>query len=124
LPGKKLVTPQEIKTRVRGAYVRALQNSTMYSTWGSRIDDLFRDVKLYGRDAGTDFVETNLGRIVEEAVRMAGCKRPCLELQVYGCGRAALEGMAQALRDGTDLKVDVAGPTVRLVWSEDNTGPV
>ncbi|ABY30318.1 hypothetical protein [Methylorubrum extorquens] len=118
------MTPQEINAKVRGAYVRALQSSTMYSMSGSRIDDLFRDVKLYGRDAGTDFAETNLGRIVEEAARMAGCKRPCLEIQVYGWGRAALDGLAQTLRDRTGLKVDVAGPTVRLDWSEDKAGPV
>lgn len=118
------MTPQEINAKVRGAYVRALQSSTMYSMSGSRIDDLFRDLKVYGRDAGTDFAETNLIRIIEEAVRMAGCKRPCLEMQVYGWGRAALDGMAQTLRDRTGLKVDVAGPTVRLDWSEDKVGPV
>ena len=115
------MTPQEIKAKVQGAYVRALQNrSMMYSMRSSRIDHLFRDVKLYGRDAGADFVDTNLDRLVEEAVGVAGCKQPCLEMQVWGWGRAALEGLAQALRDGTDLKVEVAGSTVQLIWAEDS----
>lgn len=90
----------------------------------SRIDHLFGDVKLYGRDAGADFADTNLDRLVEEAFGVAGCKQPHLELQVYGCGRAALDGMAQALRDGTDLKVEVTSSTVQLIWAEDNPGLV
>lgn len=123
-PGRESVTAREIKDRVQGAYVRALQNRSMYSMRSSRIHDLFRDVRLYGRDAGTDFVDTNLGRLVEEAVGTAGCKQASLELQVYGWGHGALDGMAQALRERTDLKVEVTGTTVRLIWAEDNPGLV
>lgn len=81
-------------------------------------------MRLYGRDAGTDFVETNLSQFIEEAVGMAECKQPSLELQVYGWDRAALAGMAQALRDRTDLKVEVVGTTVRVIWGEDSPGLV
>ncbi|WP_461655688.1 hypothetical protein [Methylorubrum aminovorans] len=118
------MTPQEIKAKIQDAYVKALENRFMQWHRSSGIYDLFRDVKLYGRDAGVDFVETNLGRIVNEAVEMAGCKDASLELQVHGWGRAALDGMAQALRDLTALKVEVNGTRVRLIWAEANPGLV
>ena len=117
------MTPQEIKAKVQGTYLRALQNrSVMYSMRSSRIDHLFRDVKLYGRDAGADFVDTNLDRLVDEAVGVAGCQQSYLDLQAYGWGRAAMTGMAEALRERTDLKVAISGSTVQVIWAEDNPG--
>ncbi|MCY1643161.1 hypothetical protein [Methylorubrum sp. SL192] len=118
------MTPQEIKAKVQGAYVKALENRFMQRHRSSGIYDLFRAVKLYGRDAGADFAETNLGRIVNEAAEMAGCKEASLEMLVHGWGKAALDGMAQALRDLTSLKVEVSRTTVRLVWAEANPGLV
>ncbi|WP_437871810.1 hypothetical protein ACSD7O_01565 [Methylorubrum extorquens] len=118
------MTPQEIKTKVQGSYLRALENRSLQRHRSSGLYDLFRDVKLYGRDAGVDFAETNLARIVNEAVEMAGCKDASLEVQVHGWGRAALDGLAKALRDLTSLKVEVNGSTVRLVWAEANPGLV
>lgn len=51
---------------------------------------------------------------------MAGRKQPSMELQVYGWGRAAIDGMAETLRHRTDLKVEISGSTVQLIWAEDN----
>ncbi|WP_162242244.1 hypothetical protein [Methylobacterium sp. Leaf123] len=45
-------------------------------------------------------------------------------MQVHGWGKAALYGMAQALRDLTSLKAEVSRTTVRLVWAEANPGLV
>lgn len=114
------MTPEEIKAKVQEAYVRALadHNVQRQRYQSSGIDDLFRDVKLYGREAGIDFAETNLDRIVQEAIETAQCKAPALEMTVYGFGRAALDGMAHALREFTDLKVEVhRTTTVRLIWA-------
>ena len=118
------MTPGEIKAKVQGAYVKALENRSMQRYRGSSSQELFRDLKLYGRDAGTDFVETNLAWIVQEAVETAECKGASLELTPYGFGRSALEGMAQALRDLTGLKVDSSGKTIRLIWAETTPGLV
>ena len=118
------MTPQEIKAKVQDAYMKARANRFVERQRSSRVDDLFRGVKLYGRDAGTDFGETNLDRLIEEAVETAGCKDTCLDMHVHGWGRAAVDGVAQALRDRTSLKVEVAGSTVRIIWAEDNPGLV
>jgi hypothetical protein len=115
------VTPQEIKAKVQAAYTASLQNrAVMYGMRTSPLDHQFRDLKLYGRDAGADFADTNLGRIIDEAVAVAGRKQPSMELQVYGWGRAAIDGMAETLRHRTDLKVEISGSTVQLIWAEDN----
>ncbi|AIQ92445.1 hypothetical protein [Methylobacterium oryzae] len=115
------MTPQEIKAKIQAAYTASLQNrAVMYGMRTSPLDHQFRDLKLYGRDAGADFADTNLGRIIDEAVAVAGRKQPSMELQVYGWGRAAIDGMAETLRHRTDLKVEISGSTVQLIWAEDN----
>lgn len=116
--------PEEIKAKVQGAYVRAINNRNMWRQRGSRIQDLFRGVHLYGRDAAVDFVDTHLHRIVQEAVDMAECKDTLLSITTEGFGRAALDAMAEALRERTSLKVEVAGATLRLIWAEATPGLV
>ncbi|MEL6064584.1 MULTISPECIES: hypothetical protein [unclassified Methylobacterium] len=118
------MTPAEIKARVQGAYREAMGNRSMQRQRSSRIHDLARDARLYGRDAGADSAQMHLGRLVDEAVGMAGCKDAALELTLNGSGRAALEGLAQAPRDLTGLKAEVDGTTVRLIWTEADLGPV
>ncbi|MEE7462748.1 hypothetical protein MFUR16E_16495 [Methylobacterium fujisawaense] len=111
------MTPAEIEAKVRGAHAEALANRFMQRRRSSRIDDLVRDARLYGREAGADFAETHLGRLVDEAVGVAGCKEGALELTLHGSGHAALEGLAQTLRELTGLEVEVVGTTVRLSWA-------
>ncbi len=72
------VTPTEIKAKVQDTHRRAMSNASLQMSRDGGVHHLFRDVKLYGRDAGVDFVETNIGQIVQEAVSMAECKRPSL----------------------------------------------
>ena len=55
---------------------------------------------------------------------MAECRSPSLEIPAYGFGRAAVEGMALALRTLTDLNVDVSASGLRLVWAVPNPGLV
>lgn len=118
------MTPGEIKAKVQGVYLKALGAPFRQMQRGSNLDELFRNLKLYGRDAGTDFVETNLVRIVQEAVDRAECRDASLEMTAYGFGKGALAGMEQALRDGTGLKVELNGTTLRLIWAEANPGLV
>jgi hypothetical protein len=114
------MSPEEIKANVQDAYTQAIQNRFVEKSRSSR--ELFRDVKLYGRDAGIDFVETHLEHIVEEAVETAGCKKASMEMMVYESGRAALQGVAHALREATSLKVEVNNSSVRLIWAESKLG--
>ena len=116
--------PDEIKSKVQGAYQRAMANRSMQKMRDTGVHRLLRDVRLYGRDAGADFVETHLDGIVQEAVSMAECRSASLEIPAYGFGRAAVEGMIQALRDLTGLKVDASGTTIRLIWGEPSPGLV
>ena len=111
------MTPAEIEAKVRGAHAEALGNRLMQRRRSSRIDDLVRDARLYGREAGADFARTHLGRLVDEAVGVAGCREGALELALHGSGHAALEGLAQALRELTGLKAEVDGTTVGLSWA-------
>jgi hypothetical protein len=114
--------PDEIKAKVQGAYQKAMANRSMQMMRDSIAHRLLRDVRLYGRDAGADFVETHLDGKVQEAVSMAECRSTSLEIPAYGFCRAAVEGITQALRDLTGLKVDASGTTVRLIWAEPSPG--
>lgn len=118
------MTPTEIKAKVQDAHRRAMANAYLQMSRDSGVHHLLRDVKLYGRDAGTDFVETNLGQIVQAAVAMAECKRASLEIPAYGFGKGAIAGMTQALEDLTALKVEVKANTLHLIWSEPHPGYV
>ena len=118
------MTPTEIKAKVQDTHRRAMSNASLQMSRDGGVHHLFRDVKLYGRDAGVDFVETNIGQIVQEAVLMAECKRPSLEIPAYGFGKAAVAGMAQALEDLTALKIEVKGNTLQLIWAQPNPGYV
>ncbi|MDE3747829.1 hypothetical protein ACFQE0_20415 [Methylobacterium komagatae] len=40
-----------------------------------------------------------------------------MDLTLHGSGHAALEGLAQALRELTGLKAEVDGTTVGLSWA-------
>lgn len=112
------MTSEEVNAKVKEAYAKAQENRNVQrQRISSSIHDLFRDVKLYGREAGIDFAETHLDRIVHEAIETAGCRAPALEMTVYGFGRAALDGVAHALRELTALKVEVQGTTIRLIWA-------
>lgn len=118
------MTPEEVKAKVREAYGKAQKNRNVWWQRNSGINDLFRDVKLYGREAGIDFSKTHLDKIVHEAVETAGCGVPALEMTIHGFGRAALDGMAHALREFTALDVEVHGTTVKLIWEETSPGLV
>ena len=79
---------------------------------------LFRGLTLYGHDAGVDFVDTHLGRFIEEAVTAAGCKLASIRIETYGCGNAALASMASRLTELTSLKVDVERSVLTLAWAD------
>ncbi|MCJ2088529.1 hypothetical protein MKK88_21475 [Methylobacterium sp. E-005] len=94
-----------------------MANSSMQMSRSTSIQHLLRDVALFGGDAGRDFVGTNLNDLVREAVAVAVCKLALMHIPVHGFGKAAIQGMAQALRVLTGLEVDVSGKAVRLVWA-------
>ncbi len=117
--------PEQIKKRIQDAYVEAISNRFSFrSRSGSETDHLVQSVKLFGREAGADFVETHIGMIAREAYEVARCKEMALMLPTYGYGRSAMLAMAEKLRDLTDLKADVNGSTVVLTWAETNPGLV
>lgn len=112
------MTPDQVRGRVLGAYRKAMDARNTQWSHNSGITHLLRDVKLYGRDAGVDFVDTNLDRIIQEAVAAAECKWASLSVPVHGWGRAAAEGMAQTLRERTGLEVQAGASAVELVWGD------
>ena len=71
------MAPAEIKAKVQDAYKKAFAGNTQWSR-SSGISDLLRDLKLYGREAGVDFVSTHLDRIVSEAVSAAECRETAM----------------------------------------------
>ena len=114
--------PAEIKAKIQAAYSEAMAKTNMQRSRSSSFPMQFRDLKLYGRDSGADFVETNLEVIVNEAISAAECKQTSLVLPFYGSGRAALEGIAATLRDFTALKIEIHQSTVTLIWAVPNPG--
>ena len=82
------------------------------------INHLLLDVKLYARDAGTDFVESHLGLIMHQAVAMAECRSASLDILAYGFGRAAIEDMTRTLLDLTAMKAEADGSMIRLIRAE------
>ena len=116
------MTPEQIKKKVQDAYLKALKHPSMQWQRHSGIHHLFRDLKLYGRDAGIDFIYSHLEAIIQEAVETAGCKNTSLVLTVDGSGQAAMEGITHALRQLTALKIDANRSTVTVSWAEANPG--
>ena len=116
------MTPEQIKNKVQDSYIRVIENGFMHRQRSSNIHRLFHGMKLYGRDAGIDFVETHLENIIQEAVESAGCKDTSLTMMVDGFGRAAVEGITYALRQLTALKVDVGRSIITVSWVEANPG--
>ena len=84
---------------------------------GSGIEYMLRGIKLYGHDAGVDFVQTNLDAILEEAVAEAGCRKISLSIPTHGFGRAAVAGMASRLGELTAMKVDANASSITLTWA-------
>ncbi len=115
------MSTEEIKEKVQAAYKKAI-STNMHMIRNSSFLAPFRDLKLYGREAGMDFVQTNLDLIVREAVSTAECRETSLSLPFCGSGRAALEGVADALRDITALRVEVQQSAVQLIWAVPNLG--
>lgn len=116
------MTPAEAKSKIQSAYQQSMRSSTIYYSSGSHLQHLFRELRLYGHDAGTDFVETHFGDIFNEAVESAQRKQPSLQITAHSFGKAAIGAIAQKLREKTDLKVEVSGSAVTLVWAEPNIG--
>lgn len=112
------MTPESIKRKVQDAYLKAMGDRSTQWQPQSGIQHLLRDVKIFGREAGVDFAETNLEGIVREAVAAAECKEASLTLTASGCGRAAARGMAESLAELTGLKVDATGQGIRLTWGD------
>ena len=114
--------PNEIKEAVQSAYDAASRNSGVLVFRSSSSDRLFRDIKIYGRDAGVDFVETYIQYITTEAVEAAKTRDTKLDIAMYNSGQRALEGMADALRKMTLLKVEVSKSNIRLIWAGPTLG--
>lgn len=118
-------TPEQIKKRIQDVYLKAISDRfSSRSRSGSEIDHLVQAAKLYGRDAGVDFIETHLPLIAREACEVARCKEKSLTLPTYGYGRSAMVGMVEKLRELTALKAEVNASTVVLTWAEANPGLV
>ena len=115
------MTPAEIKDKVQAAYARAMEDRSSFSTRYSDINRLFRDVKIYGSDAGKDFIATNLDKIIKEMVEAANCKCAYLEVHIYGCGHAALKAMAETIQQLTSLPVERQSHGLKVSWA--NTTP-
>lgn len=118
-------SPERIKKQIEDAYSEAISNRfTSWSRGGSGIDHLVQGVKLYGRDAGMDFVDSHLSEITREALEEARCKKPSLTLPTYQFGQSAIAGMMDRLAELTALKVSMSGKAVVLTWAEANPGLV
>ncbi|GJD32282.1 hypothetical protein PMNALOAF_3550 [Methylobacterium adhaesivum] len=116
------MAPEEIKAKVHQTYERAFQGSMSYSRRHPQVDHLFRDLKLYGRDAGADFAVTHLGRIVQDVLDAAGSRQMSLTLHAYEFGKAAIMGLEETLRERTGLRVEVVKSAITLIWAEERAG--
>ena len=111
------MSPEQIRHQVQSAYRKAMENRNVQHQRSSGFDHLFRGLKLYGREAGVDLIETHLDAIVHEATEAAGCKAPSTTITLGGFGQAALAGATQALQRLTGLKVDARGSMITLTWA-------
>lgn len=110
------MSAHEIKDRVQAAYLKAMASRSSQQARPGGIDHLFKDLRLYGREAGVDFVRTHLDDIVEQAVDCAECKSGSMGLTTNGWGLAAREGMAEAIRDLSGLQAEVPRSGVIVTW--------
>lgn len=111
--------PKQVKVRVQQAYSKAVADRfTFHSKSGSSIDCVLRDVRLYGRDAAVDFVDTHLDAFIQEAVAAAECKQPSTTIHLSHWGRSAVAGMASRLEELTALRIDTAGNALKVIWAD------
>ena len=114
------MTPEQIKAKIQNAFQNAPTNVS-YGRFGStEIEHLMRDLRLFGHDAGIDFIETYFDKIVSEAVGMATQRNSSMSMPLYGCGKLAVAAIAQDLRDRTMLNVDVSNSTITLTWADNS----
>ena len=112
----RMLPPDQIKAKIQSAFQRAPTNVFSQRFGLTQLEHELRNLRIFGRDAGTDFVETYLDAIVNEAVEAARQRRPSISITFQGCGNMAVEAIAQGLRDRTDLRVDISEYILTLAW--------
>ena len=108
--------PEEIRSRVAACYDAAMAQSALHQRTSPMTQNLLHGARLFGREAGYDFVETHIDTFVRDAVEAAECRQSSLTFAISGSGRAAIEGMVEALRDLTHLSVQASQATVMVSW--------
>lgn len=116
------MSSQEVKTKVQAVYTKSLTSSTMWSSRSSEVENLVRDLHLYGTDAGADFATTHFDVILKEILDAASTRKKSHQFNFYSFGRAAIKGLADTLQERTGLRVELAKSTITLTWAEDNPG--
>ncbi len=118
------MTPQDIKAKVQAAYAASLQNRAVrYGMRTSPLDHQFRDLKLYGRDAGADFADTTWAASSTRRSPWAGRKQPSMETAGLrlGAGGHRRHGRDPAPTDRPQGRSG-RGRFVRLIWALDTPG--
>lgn len=109
--------PGQVKEKIQSAFRAAISNTSTQWSHDDGVGHIFRDVRLYGREAGVDFVTPHLNAIVDAAVKRAECKDVSLQITLYGFGHAAVEGVEETLQSLTGLPAHRTGSNVILTWA-------
>ncbi len=111
------MTPEEVRNSVVASYDAAMAQPNVFQQSGSNVQNLLYGVRLFGREAGQDFIQSNIEEFVRHALEAAECKQSSLTFMVSGYGQAAIDGIAEALRERTLLVVQSSQSTVTLSWA-------
>lgn len=100
----------DVRENVISVYNAAIANKNhAVEVRSLEIAALLNGLRLFGREAGSDFIETHIDVVIAEAIANAKGKRPSMTIRTYGSGIAAIEGMVAALETLTSLNVKFVG---------------
>lgn len=96
--------------------------SARTNSWRSYSDTsygAFEGVRVFGRGAGVDLIETNIGAIFQEAIRAAEAKRTSIALSPGKVGTDAFAGMVETLGTMTGLRTSEGNGVITVAWAGD-----
>lgn len=113
------MSPKKFKSDVKVAYEQAIRNNSRSVEYVDNTLPIFDGVRVFGRDAGIDQIQTSIGLILQEAVAAASSQRGSLTLYPPRGGKSAFDGMVEILRELTGLPVSEGRGVITIAWDED-----
>ncbi|MCJ2127585.1 hypothetical protein [Methylobacterium sp. E-045] len=112
------MTPIEFRKSVHEVYKKALAAQSTWVSFSDSANRIFQETSVFGSDGGRDFIETNINEIYKTITRAAQSKQQNITISPHNFGTKALEGAASALKELTDMQVELNDKTINIIWAK------